>query len=413
MSKYYTIKITGGTSDGPYTIYNCGYQTSNIALRYPSLTPASGLTKTVLTGDTVIIIVPDECNTVYLSNTLCGIKQSFDVTSPIVYKDFCLKIPYGKNSYSYDHFIFGGVDINGNPFWNSDNMVSTINWVVNKWVLDEDTYSSTPLNSNPPYTGWFKSGYGLFDGNIGSCHNQGETSRISINQPTCSCDGVIIFDTTLENPPFTYSIDNGVTFSDLPVFTNLCSGIYSLVTIDSLLNEYYQTVEILSPTMETTYSLSLVTTSTITVNTTTALSKSYQTNVVVTPPLPDGATITFDLIHNNSFYSSPLSGTSILTTGTILSKDSITVPISTSTTGSSQSINTNPGCQTLSVYQTDLTEVWDSITITNTNDVMVSTTTRVDKTITGSCVVGYSNDSYSIGNAKLTGCDCCTLIINT
>jgi len=340
MNKYYTIKITGGTSQGPYTIYNCGFQPSNISSIYSTLLPASNLTRNMLMVG-VTINVPNECNTVHLYNTYCSTYQSFNVTSPSVFENLYLDIPIKKSQ-------------------NPQSMLG-----------------------------------------------------VSINQPSCLCDGSIIFNSDLDNPPFTYSIDNGITFSNLPIFTNLCSGIYSLVMIDSLSNEYYKTVEIFSPAQSITYSISLITTNTTTINTTTALSKSYQTNVVVSPPLPDGTTITFDILHNNSFYSSPLSGTSILTTGTVLSKDGVTLPISTTTTGSSQSINTTPGCQTSSIYQTDLTEGWNSVSITNVNSVVINTTTRVDRTTTGSCVVGYSNDSYSIGNAKITGCDCCTLIINT
>jgi hypothetical protein len=144
-----------------------------------------------------------------------------------------------------------------------------------------------------------------------------------------------------------------------------------------------------------------------------SLINSYETTFNITPPLPDGTTITFDLIHNNSFYSSPTSGTSILTTGTILSKNLTTIVYNSIVTGNTQSTNTTPGCQSNFIYQSNINEVWNSITLTNTDTITISTTTRVDKTTTGLCVVGYSNDTYSIANAVISGCDCCSLIVNT
>jgi hypothetical protein len=144
-----------------------------------------------------------------------------------------------------------------------------------------------------------------------------------------------------------------------------------------------------------------------------SLVNSYETTIQVTPPLPDGATITFDLIHTNSFYSSPTSGTSVLTTGTVLSKNLSGITINSTTTGQTQSVNTTPGCQSDFIYQSNINDTWNSITLTNTDTITISTTSRVDKTTTGLCVVGYSNDTYSISNAIITGCDCCSLIVNT
>jgi len=166
------------------------------------------------------------------------------------------------------------------------------------------------------------------------------------------------------------------------------------------------------PVLTTTYLLSLNTTKTTPVSNQVSLVNSYVTTVDITPPLPDGTTITFDLIHNNSFYSGPLSGTSILTTGTVLTKNNTTISINSAVTGNSQSVNTTPGCQSNIIYQSNTNESWNSITLTNLDTITISTTSRVDKTTTGLCVVGYSDDTYSIANATIKGCDCCSLTIN-
>jgi hypothetical protein len=235
---------------------------------------------------------------------------------------------------------------------------------------------------------------------------------ISTNDPTCLCDGSIIFNITLDNPPFNYSIDNGVSYSSSPIFTDLCSGIYSLSVVDSLGETYSSSVTLKNPEQSIPYTLSLFTTNTTPVINNVSIVNSYETTIVVTPPLPDGATITFDIIHNNSFYSSPNSGTSILTTSTILYKNNNEILLTNTSNSTNQSINTNAGCQTEYVYQSNIDDIWGSLTITNNDTITISTTSRVDKTTSGECVVGYSADSYSISNPVISGCNCCSIKIN-
>ena len=347
----------------------------------------------------------------------------------IIYKDFCISYypsgnPNAKKSY---HFIPSDeLDSNGNPTWYwESNINSKVVWnstelewnIINFIIEGGEFYDSVSLiNSNPPLN-WSSRGT-LFPLTLesvsGSCSTSNRsTFPVSINQPTCFCDGSIVFNVSLDNPPYSYSIDNGVTYSSSPIFTKLCSGIYLLSVSDYLGNVFSKTITIDKPEMATTYTLSLNTTTTTPIINEISLVNSYETTITVTPPLPDGTTITFDLIHDNSFYSSPTSGTSILTTGTILNSNFTTIPVSFTSTGNTKSVNTTPGCQSDFVYQSNINEVWNSITLTNTDTIVISTTTRVDKTTTGLCVVGYSNDTYSIANAIISGCDCCSLIVNT
>ena len=278
-----------------------------------------------------------------------------------------------------------------------------------------DIVSTT--NANPP-NNWIAEGNpaGSSVKYLSSCESPiygRSTYPVSINQPTCLCDGSIIFNVNLDNPPYSYSIDNGVTYSSSPIFTNLCSGIYILSVVDSLGETFSDIITLNKPEMATTYSILLNTTISTPVSNELSLVKSYETTIQVTPPLPDGATITFNLIHTNSFYSSPTIGTSVLTTGTVLSKNVTPITIGSTITGQTQSVNTTPGCQSDFIYQSNIDDTWNSLTLTNTDTITISTTTRVDKTTTGLCVVGYSNDSYSISNAVISGCDCCSLIVNT
>ena len=427
MSKYYTIKITGGTSPGPYTIFfNEIGPPSNIATIYDSNPPelATDLSWESLTnGSGINVEVPDDASTLYLYNQYCSSGITLIPPTTITYNDFCLTTINNKVVSSFNHFVPSTV-VNGYPSWvNDSDSEITITYTNNRWIINNFTINGGTVisgdltNSNPP-SNWFEiGGQGsrpTINFSLGNCVSSRRSSfPVSINQPSCICDGSIIFNVDLDNPPFLYSIDNGVTYVSSPIFTNLCSGIYILSVVDSLGETYSKTITMDKPTSSTTYTISLNTTTTTPVVNEISLVNNYETTISVSPELPDGTTITFDLIHTNSFYSSPTSGTSILTTGTVLSKNMSALTYNSVVTGNTQSVNTTPGCQNLYIYQSDINEVWNSITLTNSDSITISTTSRVDKTTTGLCVVGYSNDTYSIVNAKISGCDCCSIIVNT
>jgi hypothetical protein len=427
MSKYYTIKITGGAPQGPYTIY-LNQNNGIVATRYPQQTPASNLSYIELTtGLGINVVVPDDTATLFLYNTYSGCLSGITLipTTTITYRNFCLKTIIG-NSIRFLNFI-PNTPINGYPSWieQSDSTITvTYNVTESRWKVNGFSLGSGSIvdivsttTANPP-NNWIAEGNpgGTSVQYLSRCDSPilgRSTSPVSINQPTCLCDGSIIFNVNLDNPPYSYSIDNGVTYSSSPIFTNLCSGIYILSVVDSLGETFSDIITLNKPEMATTYSILLNTTISTPVSNELSLVKSYETTIQVTPPLPDGATITFNLIHTNSFYSSPTIGTSVLTTGTVLSKNVTPITIGSTITGQTQSVNTTPGCQSDFIYQSNIDDTWNSLTLTNTDTITISTTTRVDKTTTGLCVVGYSNDSYSISNAVISGCDCCSLIVNT
>jgi hypothetical protein len=435
MNKFYTIKITGGTSPGPYTIYY--YNNGPIASLYPAQVPAlaSGITLTQLTGTTgVSVTVPENITSLWLYNQYCFSGITLIPTTIITYQPFCLTFaPHGSRVVRIQ-FIYAGTNtVNNTPYWADQlNPNTTIKWNGFQWVLTGyqqfnpmpiTIFSTYSIFANPPIGGWQSTGVDpdQFDiiPSLDDCESPEpeelprQSYPVSINQPTCLCDGSILFNPNLDNPPFTYSINNGVTYSVSPIFSNLCSGIYNLSILDSLNENYVQTITLDEPTISTTYTLLLNTIPSTQINNPTTISKTYETTIRVTPELPDGTTIYFDLVHNNSFYSGPLSGSSILTTGTLVYKNEISVPLSSSVSGNSTSINTAPGCQSTTIYQYNTTESWNTLELTNTDNITVSTSTRTDKTTLGSCVVGYSNDSYSIANARIVGCDCCSILINT
>ena len=422
-TKYYTIKITGTTSSpGPYTIYlNSVFGT--IATRYPELTSATDLSLPLLQAG-VTIKTNTTPNSIFLYNTYCGNNLSLLPPVNITYNSFCLTFE-GMRFLEQKEFIPNGM-VGGYPSWKDNTLNSTITvtwdttliparWRINNYTPQGNVISSnTPLTSNPP-DNWQPVGGSKITISQPPCSSNRQLNFArSVNQPTCICDGSIVFNVQdyLDNPPFSYSIDNGVTYSSSPIFTNLCSGDYILAVLDSVGNVHLSSEIIKTKVPSTTYTISLYTTNTKPVNNNISLANSYETKVIVNPPLPNGATITFDLIHNNNFYSSPNSGTSILTTSTLLYKNGDEVLLTSTSNSVNQSVNTAAGCQLDYVYQSNISDVWSSLSITNSDTITISTSSRVDKTTTGKCVVGYSNDNYSISNPVISGCNCCSIIIN-
>ena len=425
-NKYYTIQITGGTSPGPYTIYvNQAGVNSNIPTVYPTGEKAENISLLNLQVGTVVKLT-GTTTSIIVYNTYCG--NSISLIPPVTttYSDFCFSVTQQKGSglpYSA-HFVYDSLDSNNKPIWVDEaNPSSIISWDGTKWLLSPTKVYGNTMSSISQLTSLITypnnwSGVGgsplnaimMKSGGCGAVKKQ--LPPVSINQPTCICDGSIIFNVTLDNPPFNYSIDNGVTYSSSPIFTNLCDGIYTLSVLDSLGESYTSSVTLNKPEQSVEYHISLLTTNTTPVINNTSTVNTYETSVNITPPLPDGTTITFDIIHNNSFYSSPTSGTSILTTSTLLYKNSSEVSLSNTSDSTNHSINTAAGCQTEYVYQSNINDIWNSLTITNTDTITISTSSRVDKTTTGGCVVGYSTDNYSISNPVISGCDCCSIKIN-
>ena len=317
------------------------------------------------------------------------------------------------------HFNPNGIDVNGYNTWISDDETYSVIWdtSINRWVvsggiLDYSMYSSTlPL----PINSWYILGKnGVVYVNEGICNTVDTTSlRCSLNQPNCSCDGSITLQVTNGLPPFQYSINQGVTYQNSPIFSNLCSGTYGIKVIDSMGNVYTQSVilnKMISPTI---YTLKLNTTETTSVNSSSTLSKNYVSTLAITPELPNGVSLNLDLTHNNNFYSSPLSGTSNQITNTLVTINDAVIGISSENiTTNNHNFNTTPGCQLNQLFYTGLTDSWTGLTITNSDVVKFLTTSTINKSLPLTiCSVGKSDESYNISNVKISGCGCCNFRI--
>lgn len=234
--------------------------------------------------------------------------------------------------------------------------------------------------------------------------------KLDKNETICGCDGNIILKGYDGTPPYSYSIDGGLTYKSSPIFTNLCSGNYSVSIMDSTGGTYSDTIILNAPKIPVTYSVRLNTSNVITTNTPTQLTKIYTTNVVVNPELPQGAMILIDFNHLNIHKTSPNSGSSTNTTSTILYKNSSPISYNYSSTTSSTTLNTIAGCQLNNGYINSYFENWSTLSIVSGDTIQVLTTTTLNKNENIDCYVGESTESYYITNLKLTGCSCCSVI---
>jgi len=415
MYQYYNIIITGGTSPGPYTIYYDIVDPNNIALTYLDYFPATDLTLSQMVNG-VSVTVPDGTYNIIVYNQLCGTNQMIPVQDTQKTYNFCLQI----DADTLVHFNSNGL-YEGYQSWISDDTTyfAYFNTSVNKWYISGGTLSYTILNASsyPPLSGWYTVGGGL--GNLisysGNCSTTTPAEILSlitsVNRPSCECDGSITVLPSGGIPPYSFSIDNGVTWNqNKTLFNNLCEGSYTVIVMDSTGETYGVGVILTSIEQPVTYTVTLNTTESIVTNTQTQLTKQYTTTVNVTPTLPQGVSLTLNLSHINNFSASTSPVSAQITTNTILNKNGSPQTLTNSTGSGSTSPNPIPGCQNQTMYITSFTENWNNITITSSDTLVFNTTTAIQKAIQD-CLIGQATEQYLVDSATLSGCNCCSVII--
>lgn len=413
MSQYYNVILTGGTSPGPYEVYYTSIDSAHVANLYNSVSPATGITYSQISNG-VFVMVPNGTTVLYVVNTLCGTNISIPVQDKQLTYDFCLQI----SGDDFVHFNSDGL-YGGYQSWISDDNTYSIyfNTTTNKWTLSGGslTYSVLSATPYPPLSGWYTVGGGI--GNLisysGECSQTTPvTFTMSINQPSCECDGSISIIPSGGVPPYQFSIDNGVTwFSNKPLYNNLCEGNYSVVVKDST-NQIYSLGALLTNSVTpVTYTVNLLYSTTIG-STSNSTTEQNTVTVSVTPPLPPGVDITVNLSHLNVFKSAPNPFTASLATNSVLTKNGIPQLVSSQSSGSSTIPNTLPGCQSGSVYVNTITDNWSSIIIGSGDVVEINTTTTVSF-VPSSCLVANAVDTYVITNAVINRCSCCDVVIDS
>jgi hypothetical protein len=288
------LEITGGTP--PYTIswdnenhsqtitnLNVGSYSAIVTDFYGDFNVS---TTCVLTASTPTSTTTTSTTTLPIYGNLCMILDPSDADLPSTFVDF-----------TYSGYL------NGNPYWISNDDEYSMYWntgTTNVWIISGLTSENViGYNENPeapPLNGWTLAGK---KGNIfvieGSCDEiQPLKIEISSNNPTCanSRDGSIVITPYGGIPPYEYSIDGGTTWQTNPIFNNLSVGNYSVQIRDSIGTTQTTLVTLTANQTVTNYVLTLTRT-------------NLTFNVTVSPPLPNGVSITFDLLYDSTFTRSP------------------------------------------------------------------------------------------------------------
>jgi hypothetical protein len=235
------------------------------------------------------------------------------------------------------------------------------------------------------------------------------SSTIYLNQNICGCDGSVAINVFNGIPPYSYSIDGGVSFKNTPLFTNLCSGTYSVVVKDFSSNTTTDTITLNLPNNPIVYNVYLITKSNTIQNNGVTLTTNYETTFNVSPSLPNGVFITFDITHTNSNKTSPTTTASTITTNSTLIVDSLPILPTSTFTSTGTTFNPIPGCQIGTLYLETLTETWNSLSYSGSTDFLLSTSTSVVKNVDVDCYSSTSEEFYTISNINIYGCSCCSV----
>jgi hypothetical protein len=376
-----SILVTGGTA--PYSYYWRGGQRNQTLVGVPQ-------------GSYEVTVVDYYGD--YTATTICDLFPPTPTPTPTttttptptptpIYPNLCF-IYIGSNiSYGPIQFVLNGV-INGKPTWTStyDGNELDVEWSIQKsrWEIQGWSFTSgipaSTNTSNVPDSSWFMAG--------------GRPARLSMTQGNCppyiplqstvqvqnqTCpdnnNGSITLSTNYGVAPYSYSINNGVTYQSSNVFNGLGASTYTVITKDSATptnNTSSSIVTILSNKSDVInydISVNLIDTYSISLGTQVA-----NWEVSVTPSLPIGVVISFNLNVNeiNRYYEPGLGeidGTTIVKKNNSTVTPSLIIPLSDLVT------NDRSGCSPYLSGETTSGEIY-TLTIGN-GDVISGTSTSI------------------------------------
>lgn len=435
------IEVTGGTP--PFTYYWSGGQRSQTLYGVPvgsypvtvvdyygdytastvcqlvPISPTPSHTPTLTPTPTATPIIPDLCFVAYPTGRLAEIGNS--------------------TTYGPWQFVSSG-STNGRPVWNYG--VYYIAWSSTKtrWEIvgnDLSTLiqfaSGVAISTSTaliPTTLWAFNGGNSTPPTIfvtqGSCPaslplSSNVVARNTGCAGTQNCTGSITFNASFGTPPYEYSINGGSSYLTTSVFNGLCAGVYKTIVIDSSGSTISRQVTIGSNANPVSYIVSIVSLGSLNNNVTINQSNQLSNFAIqVSPPIPSGTTISFDLnisyqIENMGpwFNGNPGSTASY----NIVPSLSMNLASVTLVTGSTSSSTSNrPGCNP-SQIQTTSGSFTKSMTITS-GDIVTGTTfvelIESNPIVLNGCVstIG-STISISVNSVLVSGCNCCSVIANT
>jgi len=394
-----TLIITGGTP--PYQIL---WDTGSIGQTITNLNIGQySATITDFYGDFVIrttCVLTGETPTTTTTTT----------TTPIpTYENLCVNMTVrSPKGYEIQQFqLEPDVDVNGYPSWSSSGSQYTLYWNTgntNNWVFTGNTFVGVSfINNNPtipPLSGWQILGSAQYKNMIILTGNCSPSSIVdfdtSITPDQCGNSGGIIFNAFGGTPAYLYSIDNGLTYQQSPIFQNLSAGNYLCYVKDSF----------------GTLILKLITIPAIPApNVNLVLSANTNNNTFqITSNLPSGLTLTFDINHVSDFGYYPANSTPQPTFNNL-----VTV---TGFGALTQTVNQQfqtvilPYCSIIPTPKNNKHfEYSNTFTLTANQTITGSYTNNVTNSPSADCSGVNTNFTIFLSNAKINECDCCVVTI--
>jgi len=237
--------------------------------------------------------------------------------------DLCLSVFYGNDYLGPYNFIHSG-EVNGKPYWENSSGGMTIQWNSNNtyWeVVGWSGFANTALRSqnnvNFPTSNWKMIGRVPKNNVIVTSGTCGTYTPLSVDaivtDSSCSsnCDGVIVMNVSGGKKPYLFSIDNGITYTSHPIFTNLCPNNYAIKVSADTPSIETKNVSVNFSENENQYAIFLKNISQTSISTDT-----LQTTWVLTiePPLQAGHILSINLNANlDTIISKPGNATTLNT----------------------------------------------------------------------------------------------------
>jgi hypothetical protein len=410
-----SLKITGGTS--PYSIYWEGGQRTQTLVGVPA-------------GSYEVVVVDYYGD--YTAQTICSlfapsatptpsITASPTLTPSPVWPNLCLTVIYPNITYGPFTFVPNG-NRNGKPSWIYSTYNVVWNTSNNRWEIQGwDKLTGIPVSTNStfiPTSAWSIAGgpQATITMTQGDCGSYAPLqASLEITKSTCNgtqnCNGSISVTTSYGQSPYTYSINNGVTYQSSNIFNGLCPNTYTILVKDSAGSTLSKIATLGYDEAPVTYTIGVTLDNIITVDSSQQIA-NWRVNV--TPALPVGTSITFNLnMSDIKQYNAP--GTGLIQGTTSVYKNGTSIP--RSSTNTTSQTTARPNC---SPYQTITTTTTDVYPITIGNSDVVSGTSTSILTITDAqvgsngCATTLVQDILiSTASPVKNGCSCCEVVNNS
>jgi hypothetical protein len=323
---------------------------------------------------------------------------------------------------------------NGRTTWNSGQY--NIVWKGTRWEIVGSDMTTAFVAANGgifaststsliPLTAWASVG-GTYSFSVTMTEGNCPTTiplqtKATFENSTCdgvqNCDGTITISASYGTPPYSYSINNGLTYQSNGLFFGLCPNTYTIITKDSLNNTVNNSVTIGFNQEPIVYQLAvnLMANQTQNVSLPNYNSTTTYLNITSNPPLPVGVTLEFNLNFTSiKTINGPGFGTisdniSVSQNGNIISPTTQQSPVT--------EINSRPFCSPETQEVTTETESYSCV-LSNTSTVTITTQSLLvitDGEISqNSCVTNLEQTIFAgISSQIIKGCNCCTVVVDT